>query len=239
MSNHWRRRSLRLAEYDYAQSGAYFVTIVTQGRLSLFGSVVDGDMQLNEAGCMVGSVWCRLSERFPSITLDEFIVMPNHVHGLLFVEARDVHVGAPLVDALPAPEGGGGIRRPSLGEIVGAYKSLQQSSTSELLRTQDGDRSNAGCGSATSTSTWYATNNHWIRSDSTSLATQPCGSRIKRTLRSAVLRVGDHKGRPYRSPGGSEPASVGHIRFGQSSSSRSSSLVGLAGSEFILRPVAS
>ena len=131
MSNHWRRRSLRLVEYDYAQSGAYFVTIVTQRRLSLFGSVVDGDMQLNEAGRMVGSVWCRLSERFPSITLDEFIVMPNHVHGLLFVEAREDHVGAPLVDALPAPEGGGGIRRPSLGEIVGAYKSH---STVEYIR---------------------------------------------------------------------------------------------------------
>ena len=71
------RRSIRLKGYDYTQVGAYFVTVVTQGRECLFGEIADGEMELNDAGRMVERWWAKLTEKFPSAKTDEFIVMPN------------------------------------------------------------------------------------------------------------------------------------------------------------------
>lgn len=96
-----RRRSIRLQSYDYSQAGVYFVTIVTQGRACLFGEVNGPKMQLSEAGSMIQRVWTELPERFPGLKSDEFIVMPNHVHGLI---AIDHPVGAPLVGAQDAAQ---------------------------------------------------------------------------------------------------------------------------------------
>lgn len=72
------RRSIRLQGYDYSRPSAYFVTIVTQNRASLFGEVVGAEMRLNEAGRKIAEVWKALPERFPAIALDAFVVMPNH-----------------------------------------------------------------------------------------------------------------------------------------------------------------
>jgi REP element-mobilizing transposase RayT len=79
------RRSIRLKGYDYTQPGAYFVTIVTQYRECRFGEIVGEEMRLNEAGQMIQTVWIELSTRFLNIQLDEFVVMPNHFHGILFI----------------------------------------------------------------------------------------------------------------------------------------------------------
>jgi REP element-mobilizing transposase RayT len=87
------RRSLRLKGYDYAQAGAYFVTICTQGRVCLFGEVVDGEMRLNAAGAVVDAEWHGLPRRFPGIQTDAFVVMPNHVHGIIHVGARLIAPG--------------------------------------------------------------------------------------------------------------------------------------------------
>ncbi len=89
-----RRRSIRLKGYDYSQSGAYFVTIVTQGRVCLFGDVVEDRMRLNGAGEMVKTAWEGLPRRFRGVGLDVFVVMPNHVHGIIVMEES---VGVPLV----------------------------------------------------------------------------------------------------------------------------------------------
>jgi putative transposase len=78
-----RRRSLRLKDYDYAQSGAYFVTIVAQERTCLFGNIVDGALQLNDAGGMVQLSWSELSLHYPGVGTDAFVVMPNHFHGII------------------------------------------------------------------------------------------------------------------------------------------------------------
>ena len=90
-----RRRSLRLKGYDYTQAGAYFVTIVVQEKLPLFGVVMDGKMQLNAAGEMVQRIWDAIPNRFPSIVMDAFVAMPNHIHGIMTV-------GASLVPACRA-----------------------------------------------------------------------------------------------------------------------------------------
>ncbi len=69
--------------YDYAQSGAYFVTVVTHGRECLFGEIADGETRLNEAGRMVQTVWEELSIHYPGVETDAFVVMPNHIHGVV------------------------------------------------------------------------------------------------------------------------------------------------------------
>jgi REP element-mobilizing transposase RayT len=77
------RRSIRLKGYDYAQAGAYFITLCTQNRDRLFGDVVNGDMRLNEAGRMIESVWAEMPACYPGVETDEFVVMPDHVHGIV------------------------------------------------------------------------------------------------------------------------------------------------------------
>jgi REP element-mobilizing transposase RayT len=101
-----RRRTLRAPAHDYASPGAYFITVVTQGRACHFGSITNEVFVPAPACGAVSRVWNALPSRFPSVVLDEFVVMPNHVHGLLWI--ADV----------PLPQ------RSSLGAIVGAFKSL-------------------------------------------------------------------------------------------------------------------
>ena len=88
------RRSIRLRDFDYSSSGAYFISICTFGRECLFGEIVDGEMSMDDAGRIVESVWLGLSDRFPSVEPDAFVVMPNHVHAIIVVNASVGAVGA-------------------------------------------------------------------------------------------------------------------------------------------------
>ena len=98
------RRSARLAAFDYSTTAAYFVTAVTQHRLCVFG---DRDTaEPNAAGRIVAQQWQWLEDRFPTIELDEFVVMPNHVHGIVLL----------------LPSGDGPAR--TLSDVIGAFKSL-------------------------------------------------------------------------------------------------------------------
>ena len=81
------RRSIRLRGYDYRQPGAYFVTICTQDRECIFGEAVDGRIVLNVPGQMVETVWRELPQHYPGMQLDAFVVMPNHVHGIIVLVA--------------------------------------------------------------------------------------------------------------------------------------------------------
>jgi REP element-mobilizing transposase RayT len=85
MNREYQRRSIRLKGYDYSQSGTYFVTICTQNRESLFGESREGEMRLNDAGRMVQSVWNELPVFYSGVVTDEFIVMPNHIHGIVIL----------------------------------------------------------------------------------------------------------------------------------------------------------
>jgi putative transposase len=81
------RRSIRVRGYDYSSNGAYFVTIVTQGREFLFGEIVDGEMHVNEYGEIVQKWWDEIPNHFPNVELGAFIIMPNHIHGIIFIIA--------------------------------------------------------------------------------------------------------------------------------------------------------
>jgi REP element-mobilizing transposase RayT len=113
------RRSIRLQGFDYSSQGAYFVTIVTQGREHLFGDIVDEAMTLNQAGEMVVKWWNELPNKFPNVILGECVVMPNHFHGIIFIVRT---VGADLRvcpdDAGNASAQKGGISKK--GEHIGS-----------------------------------------------------------------------------------------------------------------------
>ena len=79
------RRSIRLKGYDYTRPGVYYVTICTHRRESLFGDVVDGKMVLNPFGRVVATYWERLPRHFPRVQLGAWVVMPNHVHGIIII----------------------------------------------------------------------------------------------------------------------------------------------------------
>ena len=75
-----------MKDYDYAQGGVYFVTICTQGRENLFGEIKGGEMRLNGIGEVVKSEWLKAPEMRPNVTLDEWIIMPNHIHGIITID---------------------------------------------------------------------------------------------------------------------------------------------------------
>ena len=86
----YQRRSIRLKGYDYAQDGAYYVTICTYKKTRIFGEVVEEEMRLNEIGDIVEEEWQRTPKIRPEVELDEFIVMPNHLHGIVIIKDHPV-----------------------------------------------------------------------------------------------------------------------------------------------------
>ena len=118
------RRSLRLPAYDYAQAGAYFVTVCTHGRQCLFGDVADGAMVLNDVGKVAQEAWENIPTHFPHVETDAWTVMPNHVHGVIVIARPNVEV-PPIGGATHASplHHRSGPPKHSIGAIVGAYES--------------------------------------------------------------------------------------------------------------------
>ncbi|MFQ5779284.1 MAG: transposase [Nitrospiria bacterium] len=127
------RRSIRLKGYDYRQAGAYFVTVSTQNRECLFGDIADGEMVLNDAGRMVETVWEETPKLRPNIALDEFVVMPNHVHGIVTIieTCRGVLQYAPTQSNTPK------FRSPTqtIGAIIRGFKSAATKRINEMRHT--------------------------------------------------------------------------------------------------------
>ena len=81
----YHRRSIRLPEYDYSQEGTYYITICTQDRKCLFGEIQDGRMKLSECGRIVDDWWQNIPERYGGVALDEYVIMPNHMHAVIVI----------------------------------------------------------------------------------------------------------------------------------------------------------
>jgi len=79
------RRSIRLPGYDYTRAGAYFVTVVTYQRDCILGDILEGEIRLSSAGEIVRREWERLAQRFPHVVLDFYVIMPNHLHGIIVI----------------------------------------------------------------------------------------------------------------------------------------------------------
>ena len=85
------RRSIRLKGYDYSRCGAYFVTLCAHKRAMMFGQIIDGTMELNGAGKMTDKWWQKIPEKF-NAQLDEYIIMPNHLHGIIVIVRADPYI---------------------------------------------------------------------------------------------------------------------------------------------------
>jgi REP element-mobilizing transposase RayT len=112
------RKSVRIKDYDYSQPGAYFVTICTRNRECMFGEIIDGEMVLNRFGIIVNEEWLRTAilRVWETVEIDTYIIMPNHVHGIVVINhGRGVLQYAPT----------GMLRSPSqtIGAIIRGFKS--------------------------------------------------------------------------------------------------------------------
>ena len=126
------RRSIRLRDYDYAQVGLYFVTLCIQDRECLFGDIVDDEPLLNDTGLIVAECWRWLANQYDHVALDEWVIMPNHLHGVVVItdergEMRGLGVGmqggSRTTPTCVAGSRGAETRKP-LGRLVGAFKTF-------------------------------------------------------------------------------------------------------------------
>ena len=120
-------RSIRLKGYDYAQAGAYFVTICTQNRVCLFGNIEREVMILGTPGQIVLKAWVELPEHYANVRLDAFVVMPNHVHGIIVLSCDSVEAGLKPAATV----------RHALPEVVRALKTFSSRRINAWRQTPD------------------------------------------------------------------------------------------------------
>ncbi|MGE0021551.1 MAG: transposase [Draconibacterium sp.] len=145
------RRSIRLKNYDYSQSGFYFLTLCVQHRLNLFGNFIETNLELNDAGKMVERWYFEMQNKYPNIRCHEMVVMPNHFHCIVEItdshvpdahaDDTDAHVGAPLrgrSDIAPTPESTKNAYGPdnkiynaTIGDMMDWFKTM---TTNEYIR---------------------------------------------------------------------------------------------------------
>ncbi len=153
------RRSIRLPGFDYTQQGAYFVTICTLRGRCLFGEVEDGDVVWNDSGRMVEAHWRAIPDHFRQVILDAFVVMPNHIHGIILLRdgigdpddgvmgsVDDIPVKSQVIVAQRRATTRVAPTRPSLGGLVGAFKLWRRSNTSAGRKHWDGRHFPENCG---------------------------------------------------------------------------------------------
>lgn len=121
-SQNWRR-VLRLRNYDYSSPGFYLVTVCIQKRECLLGEIVANVVRLTGAGQVVAAIWQELPSRFPSLTADSFVIMPNHIHGILHLGQADIFRAQQAAPLRPGP---------SLPAVVRAFKSQSAVSVNRL-----------------------------------------------------------------------------------------------------------
>lgn len=131
---HPNRRSIRLRNYDYTQSGAYFITICTQDRIHLFGEITGGEMSLNEFGEIVRNEWLRTPKLRPNVEMDAFVVMPNHFHGIIILHRRGTLQRAPTTENTPIERFGKPTSN-SIPTIVRLFKSATTARINQVRQT--------------------------------------------------------------------------------------------------------
>ncbi len=128
------RKSVRLQSWDYGWNASYFVTICTKNRMHYFGEIENGEMILSAIGTMAYTYWNEIPEHFPFVKLDGFVVMPNHVHGIIIIDKPNVecngdHVGtvgtqnfASLPPTSTEPKNQFGPQSKNLASIIRGFK---------------------------------------------------------------------------------------------------------------------
>jgi len=134
MSQPHHRRSIRLPGYDYADAGAYFITICTHGRACLFGQVVDGEMRLNALGEIVREEWEKSATIRAEIEIGEYVIMPNHFHAIVMI-GRGVRPDAPTENRPDTPTFPIGPKPKSIGALIAGFKSAATTRINQTRQT--------------------------------------------------------------------------------------------------------
>jgi len=114
-NNKYRIESARLKDYDYSSPGEYFVTICTGGMVEFFGDVVNGEMKRNDVGEIAHQLWMGIPNHHKNAMLDEFIIMPNHAHGIIVICGKDYDRDVACNDKISVGHGRDAINRVSTG----------------------------------------------------------------------------------------------------------------------------
>lgn len=120
------RRSIRMQNYDYSQPGYYFLTVCTHYWLCLFGEIDNGLMELNEAGQMIDKWWKKLNDKFTNVQILDYVIMPNHFHGIVNIVGAD-----PCVCPKDGEHAGLPLQNISMKDIVQWFKTM---TTNEYIR---------------------------------------------------------------------------------------------------------
>jgi len=131
-----QRRSIRFKEYDYSSEGLYFVTICCQDKICRFGKIVEGEMYLNDAGKIARDGWLDITIRFPCVILHEYIIMPNHIHSIIEISPT-VGVTLAVTRNNDNVNRVGASPTPTLGDIIGAYKSITANACLKLYNARN------------------------------------------------------------------------------------------------------
>ncbi len=127
------RQSLRLKNYDYTLSGAYFITICTHSRQKLFGKINNGEMILNEFGRIVQLEWERTPQIRKEIELDAYVIMPDHFHAIVIIKDHPPVELKTLQNEHISPKG---LTARSLGSLIAGFKSSVSGKINKLMQTQ-------------------------------------------------------------------------------------------------------
>lgn len=133
------RKSIRLEGYDYSSAGAYFITLCCRDRAHLFGEIINGSMELNQLGEIIEEEWIKTIEIRSHISLGEWVVMPNHFHGIIHIE-KDLEQNSEHIGKFRSPS-------QTIGAIIRGFKGATTKRIKELIFKNPDSPERANCNS--------------------------------------------------------------------------------------------
>ena len=132
-NNKYRIESARLPNWDYGSNSAYFITVCTHNKVHFFGEILYGEMQLSEIGKMAEKYWYDIPRHFSFVKLDAFVVMPNHIHGILIIDKIDLYDGRDAINRV-STHNTNNTEKTITGGITGNKNPMSHENISRIIR---------------------------------------------------------------------------------------------------------
>ena len=134
----YKIKSIRLPDWDYSSNGAYYITICTKDREHYFGNIKNGQMILSKIGEVVEKFWMEIPLHYQNLTLDEFVIMPDHLHGILIIDNDDISIPVEAIHELPLQQPSQKSRRKmTIPLVIGRFKMQTTKSFHEIENTSE------------------------------------------------------------------------------------------------------